>query len=406
MKIAFFVWLCVSMLFSATSVFAISGDAEVDIEYGDEETYLHVDNRSYDETVTLVSDYPARHNASLKALDESLAVYGYITDRPYQHGFVFVLDEAGEVVLDARYEMAGRTDVKGVYHSEDGIIVHVVESPEVESDCGVHEADHFFIYDERGEIASFRLEERQKLVREETALIFIGSQYREPFEHAVTFSGRLLEKGDIYVPHENDENASMVYAVGEGDISDIAFEYVYELTYPGHYDVRTGHDTQSVTRDVEVSGVEDGAVLKTPVKIEFKAGHGFLNDDVFKSGDTVEIPGHHTFRLEGIGGYALTKEFTVESYIEGIEENGIYDDAVTLKFSGEGFLNNAPVSSGVTVDAPGIYTFEVRGEGDYFQKYDFEIEDSDNMMFSVLEIGVAAVFLGGIVFLLYRYKRR
>ena len=103
----------------------------------------------------------------------------------------------------------------------------------------------------------------------------------------------------------------------------------------------------------------------------------------------------------GVNGYQKEINFTINATVEGVLNNQVYDDQVVIQFEGEGYLNNTYVESPYTVAENGDYILKVRGEGNYLETYNFQVETEEKkstvidfiQKYDVIFLGV--VMIGG-----------
>ena len=98
----------------------------------------------------------------------------------------------------------------------------------------------------------------------------------------------------------------------------------------------------------------------------------FLNDEIY-NGDTISSPGNHVLLIEGVGGYTLEIEFTVNLILTGLKNNATYVNRNTIiSFSGgSALLNGAPIVSGHTTQDVGHHILIITGVNGFLQTYRF-----------------------------------
>lgn len=109
-----------------------------------------------------------------------------------------------------------------------------------------------------------------------------------------------------------------------------------------------------------VSNVTNGGLYNTNVTPTFD-GTGKLNGASFASGTTVSAEGNYTLAVtDGVN--TTTVLFTIiktAPVVNGVTNNGLYNQNVTPTFNGNGKLNGAAFTSGTSVSNEGTYTLIV-----------------------------------------------
>ena len=150
------------------------------------------------------------------------------------------------------------------------------------------------------------------------------------------------------------------------------------ITYPGNYELLYNNFTYKFVVDVEITGVDDGGVYDEAVTPVITAGDITLNGEKFISGTMISEPGSYSLTVKGEAGYSKSKDFTISSNVSGILNNHVYEDDVTIQFDGEGYLNNVHMSSPIMISDPGEYMLKIQGANDYFESYYFTVEEDEN----------------------------
>jgi len=165
-------------------------------------------------------------------------------------------------------------------------------------------------------------------------------------------------------------------------------EFIYDsimIDYPGHYELTINNTAYVFDVEPLIEGVVDGSVVNEPVTIIYNKGQVFLNDDLYLSSELISEPGYYQLKVNGINDYQKIIEFTIKPNVEGIVNNSIYRNPVTLNFSGEGYLNNQFVESGFYIENEGEYLLKIKGVNGYLDNYYFQIIKEDNQI-SIMDI--------------------
>lgn len=146
-----------------------------------------------------------------------------------------------------------------------------------------------------------------------------------------------------------------------------------------------------------ISGVENKGVYNPSVVIAYNEGIGMLEKnkgkiEYFPSGGKVTEPGDYVLTVADKAGNTSVVSFTIDQtlpIVEGVVDKGIYTKPVTIKFkNGTATLKKdsgveAPVESGSTVSAPGVYTLTVTGENKKKIVMTFIIDSGSNVVAGV-----------------------
>jgi hypothetical protein len=113
----------------------------------------------------------------------------------------------------------------------------------------------------------------------------------------------------------------------------------------------------------EVEGVDDDGIYNEPVTISFNEGMALLNGEIFSNNSVYDIEGDHELEVLDEAGNYTRINFTLDfspPEVEGIEDEGIYNEAVTITFSdGNAVLNGEPFSKGTIVSEEGEYNLTI-----------------------------------------------
>lgn len=312
---------------------------------------------------------------------DDVVVYGYAMggyDMRDYSGFFFVLDEAGDIVFGEEnvFDYGFREDVKNIYTYDHHLMIELQQT----SDNGyqVEVMNHIFIlYDETYQlIAEHTIEERVDGVQVEEDLLFGRTSSGDEFDFGISSSGELIWKDD-YIGVEDqgvyDEEVCLTF-LNEIVLNDEIYRNNTCVDTIGTHYLR--YNDQTITFDIEpiIDGVEDGQIYYEGVVISFSGGYALLNGDSYSNHQEIIDIGHYHFVIEGLNEYQRELNFEIGSVVEGITNNTVYEEGVTITFTGQGYLNNQYITSPVTVENDGEYILKIKGQDGYLESYYFEID--------------------------------
>ncbi|MBQ9448466.1 MAG: hypothetical protein IJU60_01160 [Acholeplasmatales bacterium] len=92
----------------------------------------------------------------------------------------------------------------------------------------------------------------------------------------------------------------------------------------------------------------------------------------------LDIVGNHTIKAQGLNGEEKTFDILVSEYVEGLENNKVYDDFVLPKIdNAELLLNNEAYTSNTKITNVGNYVLDVIGTNGYKNSYEFVIKNNE-----------------------------
>ncbi len=342
-------------------------------------------------------------------------VYGYAsleTSPSFYEGFLVVFDDGGVIRRESTIDFDHLEEVMDVRITDDALYVHVRQSIDNRPEGLIHRRDYLLKMEDGEDIIHEQTEKIRRMIFEENVLYF-SEHYQGIFEKAYHMDHGLLEENAIFGLEDRGQYRDVLevhslcaHSTFEGD----PFERSLRVDYPGHYTMGCGDESYTFTLHPGIEGVTLHDVTKAPAALDISGGRVWLNGALHMEGETLDRPGHYTLKVEGANDYAHTTYFTLESGLEGVEEGGVYSQMKTLFFSGTGFLNDTPISSGVTLEDAGVHTLRIVGEGDYEETVTFEIQKGasppiKNLLRFEIILGLCGVVLtGGIVFLFLRKR--
>ena len=347
--------------------------------------------------------------------DDHHVVYGYaILERTssFSDGFIIVLDNSGTIVAEEIIDYDHLEEVMDVQIGDEALYVHLRQSIDNRPENVIHRKDFLLRVTETIDILHEDDEGIQRVLYERQGLYFSKST-QGAYEHAYHVHEGLLEEGEIHGLEDKGQYRGTLelHSLCETSMfEEAAFERSLVIDYPGHYTIRCDETDYAFTLHPEIEGVRLHEQSTAPVSITVSGGRVWLNDDLYVNGTLVNEPGHYTLKTEGANGYEESAYFTLESGLEGVEEGGVYSGVKTVFFSGEGYLNETPISSGHSFEESGPYTLKILGNADYEERITFEILPGPTppirnlLRFEILLAAGGIIMTSGLVFLFLRKR--
>ena len=171
-------------------------------------------------------------------------------------------------------------------------------------------------------------------------------------------------------------NANTIYLNGEAFVSGTSVSNV------GYHSMRiegVGGYVQEIsfTINVRIDGVADGARYDDAVCPSINSDTILLNGQAYESGTVISSIGYHKIKIYGAGGYVRELSFTIEVQVDGVENNTIYNSAITPIINTDRVvLNGDEYTSGTAISEVGNYVLKISGENGYFKEIVFTIADN------------------------------
>lgn len=313
----------------------------------------------------------------LQELDGFIVLDGHVTFNDgvnrHQYGYVIYFDASGNELKKEIYDSKEGSSVEGVFALHDGHMI-AVSKADGEEQSDYYETRLFMkqgaglVHEETLPFVVRQFEQRESFVR------LRGDDTSSQSERVITsvHSGIKDEDG-IYGFKDDQSLPFTLYILGEGMLNDQKETGLVDIDYPGHYRFDNGKVTDTFTLHADIQGVSEGAIYTEPFTVTVDEGHTFLNHSLYVNEQMIDEIGHHTLRVEGVGNYEKTVDFTLKSNLNGIQDGGHYQSERTLTFNGEGYLDNHRINSGITIDECGEYHLTIEGANGYSETYAFTV---------------------------------
>ena len=132
-------------------------------------------------------------------------------------------------------------------------------------------------------------------------------------------------------------------------------------------------DYYNITIEPTIIGIDDGQVYTKSLTPNNNAEDMTLNGVEYNN-EPITNCGYYTLVINGTNGYQKTLNFTIDTIVDGVENNGIYEGSVTPTFTkGTATLNGEPYTSGETITTPGVHNLVITGENGYSISLSFEV---------------------------------
>ncbi|GEM_PF-907110 len=374
--------------------------------------HIEVERDNIEDTPVLVVSVSGRDNFELvlgepdlkysskgvEIVGEHYVVYGNVLDerdnRRAYDAFMLIVDGQGETLVREILDFGFHEGIEEVFHVENRMIA-LVEQTFEDTDGTKH---HFAYFEEGGHVQTLSPGLELKRLEKHGDVLYLSENNAGYFERALLPDGEFLSPGVVHgLMHRGEyETGVMFHSLNLYEIEGKTVRNAHVVDYPGHYSFSVSGRIQAFTVHPRVEGIKAQGVYDKPVAVHVDSGHLFLNNDAYKNGELIDKVGHHTLRIEGLNGYEKRISFTVTSGLIDIENHGVYDEAQTLSFRGEGELNGTPLASGTTLDEAGDYTLTISGVNDYVETHHFTLdieEDDGRHSFVRLEFAIIGVLL-------------
>ncbi|MFW5913453.1 MAG: hypothetical protein ACOCSM_00160 [Bacillota bacterium] len=332
------------------------------------------------------------------------AVYGYAsleTTPSFYDGFVVVFDKTGEILMEETIDFDHLEEVMDVHLEDESLFVHLRQSVDNRPEGMIHRKDLLLEVREEGVTELHESRNEIKRVHYERGMFYFSESYQGHYEKGIDVNNETLVDQKLYglESHGHYDGSVTIHSFCESSsFEEEVFTNSLVVDYPGHYALECDGDAYTFTVNPQIEGVKLNDRTIAPVAIEVSGGRTWLNDDLYINGELVANPGYHTLKVEGTNDYLYTAPFTLESGLEGVEEGGVYTDAKTLFFSGEGVLNDETIVSGHTLKNPGSYTLKILGQSDYEEVVSFEIlEGKTPKIEDIPRFELAIAFVGIVI---------
>jgi len=309
---------------------------------------------------------------------QDFLIEGYIIQNYQYDPFFIVINHEGELILHERFNDDLDQDILGAYPLNDGYLLHIGSSiSNGQGDLEFYNDELHILgsekshqtFDEKitnieaiedGYRVYFDFNDVAEVYVRNTQTMYLGSKYEG------------IQTGETYT----DEVT--IHFAGEATLNGELIEGPYTLVHPGKYTFKFHEHLVNFSLDPKVTGIQMNAIKASDVRIDYTYGQGRLNGELYAPGEIIEGPGEYIFGIYE-DNYAYEIPFKINARIDGVMHLQTYNEPITITYQGEGYLNNEYFESGSTVDEDGTYTLKVFGDHGYLEMVQFKIEMEDTL---------------------------
>ncbi len=214
--------------------------------------------------------------------------------------------------------------------------------------------------------------------------------------HEVLYKNHLLDLNETYIEEVYIPFLNSAY------INNVKHDNGFYTNYPGYYEIIYNNIVYEFTVEPLIEGVEDNQTYDESIEINVSNGNVFLNDVLYSNNESISYPGNYVLDVYGSNDYHKQISFTINAKVNGVINNHIYEDQLSIEFTGTGYLNGNQVVSPIIVEKEGEYVFRVNGSNGYSEEYFFTVsnENEFNLIDFVQKIDiyiVIVVVIGGVI---------
>ena len=344
--------------------------------------------------------------------NDKVYVYGYLNNRDseiFYQAWLWVLDLSGNTLHNKTIAFGELSEVSEVLTFEEGL-VFVANESSVEDYNYVFQQTYLVAFDPyydtyNVEVLDFQV---KRLEKHDDRWLLSGD-YQGDYDVGVSHDLSMLWKGEVsgIEPYQEYYGEVEIDFINTVLINGEAVQNGAVIDYPGNYILQFESTVFPFVVHPEIVGIYDGLVTSHPIAIDYPKGQLFLNNELYVSNSLIKKAGNYTFKLQGINQYTYEIDFIIDSNLEGVLHNQVYQTPRTLTFNGEGYLNHHPFESGGVIDQDGIYTLDIYGVNGYHEHHRFhltlhETEVSNSPPVWVYQGTLAVVFVSIIGYIAYQ----
>ena len=318
----------------------------------------------------------------VKQIGDYYILYGYgftnNTNTEYDSLF-FVFDNAGNIILKDFRDFGSMEIIRDIFYIDDILITYTQSVNDIDQSYEFN-SNFFTSYDLNFNYLDFiEISPIIANINTNEMYILIGYSNAE-YDIAIRNDLSLIGKDDLLniVEGSSFTESVTIEFINEATLNNEFIENGITINYPGEYNLNYNNRIYNFTVKPVITGVIDNEVYNNSVTPIISSGNVILNNDIYISNTEITNPGNYEFIVNGANNYTENLSFTITSNLEGIINNNIYIEPITLDFNGNGYLNNQFIESPYEVIESGDYIFKIRGENNYMETYFFSIEEEVN----------------------------
>lgn len=317
--------------------------------------------------------------------------------------FMIALTHEGDIMYDIIFDSGYIESILNVYFFEDYQIIHLRREKLDEDKSAFDYLDDRFIKMQNNQIIETRVVTHQinHVDFEDDTLILKHYKNTNPIA-LILPDFTMIEEGTLagVLDTMTYYDEVTLYFTGEILINHEPFTAPLRINTIGDYQILYLDETYNFTLLPSVEGVSHKMITNNSVTIHYENHQAKLNGYLYHSGTEINEPGHYTLSFEQ-GAFKHTIDFTITSNIQGIYHNQTYDHPKRITFNGQGYLNNQVFESGNIIEMDGTYILRIYGVNNYEEAHHFQIvtetEDTTLNHLKVVELSLlaGAIFVGG-----------
>lgn len=312
-------------------------------------------------------------------IDEKIVIYGdvhYLEAETFYEAYVLILDQAGNILFEYIEDRGNLEIVDDVFMIDNVWIIRTIYAER--GSRGPTFIKYFFTaFDQNyNQINEIVIDQEMKDEHVTETLYLFKYDYQDHFDGAIDEQFNYYKASDHLDIATNTTYTNSIFLpiINEATLNDETIENGHLIDFPGHYNLTYNDMNYEFTVTPSIEGVVNQGVYQEAVTVYVSSGEVYLNNDAFLSGETVTNPGNYTLRVSGINGFEESLSFQITANLRGVINEHTYQHPIQISFNGNGYLNNQYVESPVIVDEVGEYVLQVKGTNSYLETVQFTME--------------------------------
>lgn len=297
----------------------------------------------------------------------------------YYDGFILVYNEQGELLEEYITDFNSLEEVENIYQMNQLLIVHTVKHKDVNGEL-VFDENVFSMYDSNFTLLDTLILNKEIMYSKETPnYVLFSTSYDLHYDFGINADLEVVYNDNILEGLDGSVFQEEVYLnfINNGILNNEKVSNGHMINYPGYYSFIYNQDQYDFEVTANIDGVVHNEIYQDEVTIHFSGGNATLNNELIVDGHIVSSPGEYRLLVTGVNGYNEIIDFTISSNTDGLINGKTYHEATSVTFNGNGYLNDIPVESPFIVDEEGDYVFKVLGENDYLETYTFSLHNDN-----------------------------
>jgi hypothetical protein len=316
--------------------------------------------------------------AGVTCYNDTYTFYGYATTGDsinFYDGIVFVLSQDGEVLFEKTEDYGGNEEITGAVWIDQVLFTIMRADTLGDRWNDIDPEFDFFVvstYDSNYDsINHYQTDNFVKKYDSTDELLLLYYTHLGPVDIGLDTQLREYRDGDIFEVETIYYGDYKLPFINEGELNGQVVENGLYIDYPGNYVFEYFEQKYKFVVHPLVEGVGHMETYNHEVIPTISNGNVTLNGELYISGTPLSIPGNYSLIVDGVNGYEQTIQFTIIPTVEGVINGHAYQEPFVITFQGEGYLNNALVTSPVQIKEDGDYILRVNGVGGLSDVYEF-----------------------------------